>query len=403
MKKRKCGELIMEAPRHFAYSGSEYYLDAEGVEMVRYVGASHRSDTTDYVLEMFSHDNGKTWTEPKKVVKSQEKDGNLHTRSTTSTFTDPDRRVTIQVGTETRQDKMVVLTHLKYTRPIYRFSFDGGKTWTETKYLIQNGDEYDWNHYAEGIVYGKRMAAYPGTGMIKLTSGKWLMPYQTAPLDESGEDFYNPHGAYGFFNTGVFIGTWNESGDDLIWEKGEELTIDANLSSRGLTESGIVQLKDGRVVMTMRGSNSKIEDQKGIKWVTVSEDEGKTWATPWELTFDDGSTMYSPASLNRLIRHSNGKIYWSGNITPKNPSGNMPRYPLQVAEFDEETLTIKKDTVQIIADREEGDYEDIQFSNYGLYEDRITREFVFTLCALPEIDYKDWTGHFYRYRVKVPE
>ena len=401
MKVRKYGELIMEAPRHLTYFGSEAYLAATGVDMVRYVRASHRSDTTDYILEMFSHDNGQSWREPQKIVESWEENGNLHTRATTSTFIDIERGITIQVGTETRQDEMVVITHLKYTRPIYRFSFDGGKTWTDTKYLIQDGDEYDLNRYAEGITYGKRMAAYPGTGMIKLTSGKWLMPYQTAPLDESGEDFYNPYGAYGFFNIGIFIGTWNEAGDDLIWEKGQELTIDADLSSRGLTEPGIVQLKEGRIVMVMRGSNSKIENQKGVKWVSISEDEGRTWATPYELTFDDGSTMYSPASINKLIRHSNGKIYWSGNIVPQNPAGNMPRYPLQVAELDEDTLTIKKDTVQILADKEEGDCDDIQFSNYGMYENRSTHELVFTMCAFPEIDYKDWTGHLYRYRVKV--
>lgn len=401
MKTRKYGKLVMEAPRHLHYGGREDYLAATGTDMVRYVGASHRSDTTDYILEMFSRDNGSTWTEPKEIAKSWEKDGNLHTRATTSTFIDAERGVTIQVGNETRQDKMVVITHLKYTRPIYRFSFDGGRTWTETKYLIQHGEEYDRNHWADGITYGQRMGAFLGTGMIKLTSEKWLLPYQTAPLDESGKDFYNPHGAYGFFNTGVFIGTWNEAGDDLIWEKGQERTIDADLSSRGLTEPGIVQLRDGRIVMTMRGSNSKIEHRKGVKWVSVSEDEGRTWATPWELTFDDGSTMYSPASMNKLLRYSNGRIYWAGNIVPENPAGNMPRYPFQVAELDEETLTIQKDTVQIVADKEEGDPDDIQFSNFGMYEDRVTRELVFLMCAFPEISYEDWTGHLYRYRVRV--
>ena len=400
MKERKYGELIVEAPRGLHYSGNEAYLAATGVDMVRYVAATHRSDTCDYVLEMFSHDNGKTWTEPTEIARSWEKDGNLFTRLTTHTFVDVERGVTIQVGNDTRQDNMVVISHLKYTRPVYRFSFDAGKTWTETKFLIQHGDQYDWNHWAEGITYGQRMACCTGT-MIKLPSGKWIMPYQTAPLDETGKDFYNPHGAYGFFNTGVFIGVWNEAGDDLIWEKEKELTTDPDLSSRGLTEPGIVQLKDGRLVMTMRGSNSKIEHQKGVKWVSVSEDEGKTWASPWELTFDDGSTMYSPASMNKLIRHSNGKIYWSGNIVPENPVGNIPRYPFQVAELDEDTLAIKKDTVQIVADKEPGDCKDIQFSNYGMYEDRVTHELVFTMCAFPEIDYEDWTGHLYRYRVKV--
>jgi len=401
MRERKYGEHVMEAPRHIAYSGRDAYLAAKGVDMVRYVGASHRSDTVDYILEMFSHDNGRSWTEPRKIAVSWVKDGNLHTRSTTSTSVDLENEITIQVGTETRQDETVVITHLKYTRPIYRFSFDGGRTWTKTEYLVQDGAGYDHDNYAEGIVYGKRMADYPGTGMIKLASGRWLMPYQTSPLDETGQQFYNPHGAYGFFNTGVFIGTWNGSADDLVWEKGQELTISADLSSRGLTEPGLVQLRDNRIVMTMRGSNSKIDDRKGVKWISVSEDEGRTWTNPKELTFDDGSTMYSPASMNRLIRHSNGRIYWSGNIVPRNPAGNMPRYPLQVAELDEETLTIRKDTVQVIADKEEGDYEDIQFSNYGMYEDRVTHELVFTMCAFPEIDYEDWTGHLYRYRVQV--
>ena len=49
-----------------------------------------------------------------------------------------------------------------------------------------------------------------------------------------------------------------------------------------------------------------------------------------------------------MIRHSaTCKPYWLGNISPTPPSGNSPRYPLVIAEVDEDNPPRKKKTVTI--------------------------------------------------------
>ena len=90
-----------------------------------------------------------------------------------------------------------------------------------------------------------------------------------------------------------------------------------------------------------------------------------------ELKYDDGSSFYSPSSYHRMIRHSmSGKLYWIGNISAAPPSGNSPRYPLVIAEVDETIPALKKSTVTVIDDKQPGQTDAIQFSNFSLLEDR---------------------------------
>ncbi len=399
-KARKNAELVLEAEPGQAYYGRQYYLRPTGVEMALRVGASHRSDASSYGLIMYSSDNGRTWTEPEPIETAfVDENGDYHSSSMDGAYFDPNNGAIMEFGGESRQDKEVVLTHLKYTRPIYRISFDDRKTWTDKRYVIEDGDDYDHEHWAEGITYGKRMAV--GMPPRRLSGGMWIMPYYTAPLNDDGTDFFNPYGAYGHFNCGVFQGVWNDVGDDLLWTKGAEVHIDPAKSSRGLSECDVTELPDGRLVMAGRGSNQKIPEAKGVKWLMLSDDRGLTWSQPAELTYDDGSTMYSPATYLEFIHHSNGKVYLATNIVDENPNANWPRHPLNLAEFDEQSLTVKKDTVRVIADREECDHERIQFSNFCWYEDRENGDLAFLMAAMPEVDYDDWTSHLYRFRLSM--
>lgn len=77
----------------------------------------------------------------------------------------------------------------------------------------------------------------------------------------------------------------------------------------------------------------------------------------------------SPSTCSAFHRSSaTGKVYWIGNISRVMPQGNSPRYPLVIAELDEETLSLRRDTVTVIDDRGPDDPSDLQLSNFKVLE-----------------------------------
>jgi len=111
--------------------------------------------------------------------------------------------------------------------------------------------------------------------------------------------------------------------------------------------------------------------------------------------------IYSPASYSTLIRHSNGKLYWIGNVTDKIPRGNSPRYPLIIGEVDEDKIALKKKSITVIDTRKSNESEHLQLSNFSVYEDRETKHIVVTLARLFTHGIEDWTAPCILYRIKV--
>ena len=106
-----------------------------------------------------------------------------------------------------------------------------------------------------------------------------------------------------------------------------------------------------------------------------------------------------------MIRHSvTGNLYGLGNISRTPPTGNSPRYPLVIAEVDEKSATLKKATVTVIDDRQDGQG-DIQFSNFSLLEDRETHSLELHLTTYgQEPDPADWaTADNYKYSLELNE
>ncbi|HYA21887.1 MAG TPA: hypothetical protein VEG31_01725, partial [Thermoproteota archaeon] len=128
---------------------------------------------------------------------------------------------------------------------------------------------------------------------------------------------------------------------------------------------------------------------------------GRTWDEVEPLRFDDGGELFSPASYSVLVRHSTGRLYWIANVVPIHPEGNSPRYPLCVAEIDEEDVAVKRKTLFNVDARTEGESKALQLSNFGLYEDRETNEIVLTYPRLFARNDQDWTAPCVLCRVSV--
>jgi hypothetical protein len=200
------------------------------------------------------------------------------------------------------------------------------------------------------------------------------------------------------------IASWDDQQNDYVWTAGEPVSVSRSISSRGLMEPEVTELADGRVLVVWRTSNAGLDPNEvpGHKYFSLSTDGGQTLTLPKPWAYDDGTVFYSPSSIHRMIRHSvTGKLYWLGNITPSRPRGNSPRYPLVLAEVDEQMPAIKRDTVTIVDDRSDGDSDRLQLSNFSFFENREDHSLEIYLTRLGEAPADFWGADAYKYTLRL--
>lgn len=207
----------------------------------------------------------------------------------------------------------------------------------------------------------------------------------------------------------VAIGEYDALTEKYSFEFSSPVIIDDLRSSRGIDEPIITELSSGRLLLVMRGSNERYsytriaEGAPSYKWFSYSDDGGATFtpAEPWML--DDGSPVYSSATISDFVRSSkNGKLYWIGNITDSSAYGNDPRYPLCIAEVDEDTGLLISESVTVIDTRREGDLPTVQLSNFSVLENRITGNFELYLGKVWQYDSADpFLGETWKYEIVI--
>ena len=296
----------------------------------------------------------------------------------------------------------------------YQLSADDGLTWGEGRMLrYEDGPDFDpedWGNadfFRTNEMYiGGAVATSRGTVVISET----IPVEHRDPEDEKVKSvFPNTYREGCVAGAICFVGTWNAAREDYDWQTSNRIFLPRRKSTRGLVELDLSELKDGRLLLLMRGSNVGLDPLEcpARKWFSVSEDGGLTWSEVRDMRYDTGEQLYSSASISHSIRsRKTGKLYWAGNIPDTPPDGNSPRYPLQIVEVDEEAETpaFKKDTLTLIDDRDpERDSEHVQLSNFSLLEDRETGDLEVFLIRLgergggPDV----WTADAYRYVLKL--
>ncbi len=336
-----------------------------------------------------SDDNGLTWTSLPPVPDFTAGLPYGYRRGPVTAAIDPntDRLVTIvnamdTAGLDPGAVEPEIALHEYYLR--YRVSEDGGRTWLFDEPIVHEGD-YTQAHPFEGIDIGTNAMFLGDRGDIPIvtSSGRILVPIQATMLDDDG-NFWNPTGQGTYTDVFVAQGTWIEGSLEdrgkITWTASERVQGDPSLSTRGMIEPTLAQFGDGRILMVMRGSNSGNYSLPGRRWYSISQDDGDTWTDPQPWTYEDGQAFYSPSSMSTLITHSSGRVFWVGNLTPHNPSGNLPRNPVVVGEVDPNTLSLKRGSV-IEVDGfgpEDVDRGRLDLSHYAIIEDRQTEEIVLT-------------------------
>lgn len=385
--------------------GCSYYVRATGTELLSVHTFIRRSDTAEDQVVRHSGDNGHTWSAPTRTVIHRQTPQGVWRRAPKAGYVDPVSGRYLSVWNEAILPNDDPLEGLKQWRLFYSVSEDGGRSELVSGQIIHAGAEFNAEHPLPGMWVGRNSVMLGDYTCTPLTlgDGTLLVPCQITPLGPDGS-YYNPGGGYTYHYAVALIGRWREDGS-IAWSMSAPAEGDPARSTRGMIEPTLAQLDDGRILMIMRGSNDSKGLLPGYRWASWSEDRGRTWSAPVPWTYADGSAFFSPSSCSQLIRHTGGRLFWAGNLTPENPRANRPRYPFVLGEVDRCSGLLIRDTVAVVDDRQPDESPHLTLSNFYMREDRESGELILHLTRLfahqLEGQPLDWTADALQYRITV--
>ncbi|HBN85118.1 MAG TPA: hypothetical protein DDZ89_14890 [Clostridiales bacterium] len=412
-----------KAPSHsFAYLG-------QGFTKIHKRCVAYEGDYTNEAYERISPDNGHTWSSWKDVyanlIKKKEQGEVLWVETpVTGTYNKVhDHYVSLNMQRlfphGHHEDYRLLWSGVKGTIDhTYLDISKDLKTWNTPQLVkYENGANYDEDNWLDPEYTDKNLA-YLGCNLEIDSNGDILFPIG-ARVDACckilGMDPLNifpscPHIANGLI---VMRGIWNEQKNQYEFHPSKPVIISDLKSSRGVDEPTIILLKSGRIVVVFRGANTDMSAWKtrlapgtpAHKWYSYSDDGGKTFTDPVPYPFDNGDLVYSPASISRFIRsEKNGKAYWIGNVTPADTKGSYPREPLVMAEVDEKTGVLKKDTYTVIDQRNpEMESERVQLSNFTIFQDRQTNDLEIYLTKIEANVKEKFSADAWKYTITFDE
>lgn len=413
-------ELYIPSPGHRMTTIAHIQYIGQGLRRQETRSNISSSDWHDTVRQRYSDDNGRTWSEWVEVYKeapeqagftqsggpSQEGSGpydpvsGMLIKGVFQRIIEGDPKVAMHVLWEGKR--------LFSDHGFYQLSNDTGKTWGPGQLLkYEDGPDFDpedWGnseYYRSNEMYiGDTLVLSNGTVLISSTIP---VEYRDAEDEKTPVVFPNDYREGCVAGVVCFIGRWDKNRNDYRWETSNRIFLPRRVSNRGLVELNLSELKNGKLLLIMRGSNRELDpiECPGRKWISVSDDSGKTWSPITDLKYDTGEQFYSPATYAKTLRSSKtGKLYCFLNISDTPAEGNEPRYPLLVAQIDEENLSLVKDTVTVIDARNpDEDSEHLQLTNFNLLENRETNivELCMTRLGAKGPDPDVWTADTYKY------
>ncbi|MCX7010766.1 MAG: sialidase family protein [Kiritimatiellaeota bacterium] len=237
-----------------------------------------------YLAERFSADGGKTWSPHDRIIVEQS--GGMNVMS---------------VSLLRLQSGELALFYLRKNsttdcRPLLRLSTDEGATWgvpttcitDEVGYYVMNNDR-----------------------AIQLKSGRLVLPVCLHTIKGSTRmDWQGTLMCY----------LSDDSGK--TWRRSSTAQQGFNAAGKRLTtqEPGVVELKDGRVMMFIRTDG-------GCQYLAFSKDGGDHWTAPVASTL---ASPVSPASIKRLPKTGDLLLVWNDHANIP-ASLNKRRVPLSVA------------------------------------------------------------------------
>jgi len=364
-KLRVKSQEISFAQRRPEFAAYEFtgYANPYGPEMIRLRFDEVKDDLLSNYEISHSTDHGRSWSTGETwESERQESAGKFRRMFAQPPAWNVHTGRLLLIGEEGILPSDVIHDTLAHFYQVYRTSDDRGKTWSPPQRLICTGSEFSAEHALPGVWLGKNAVSTCNPPVVR-SDGAVLVPLQLSVLDKDGK-LVLPPGAYTYLECAVLIGKWRDDGG-LDWQLSQRVRLAPDKSIRGVMEASVIEADDHRILMVLRAND-------GHKWQAISNDGGMTWDAPRRWTYSDGKDFYSPSSYSRLVRHTDGTIYWIGNVTPQPPHGNTPRYPLVIGRVDPKSLLLERDSLTTIDTRREHDPPGLSLSNFCVDEDRLT-------------------------------
>ncbi|MCC6231331.1 MAG: hypothetical protein IT580_01735 [Verrucomicrobiales bacterium] len=382
-------EVYRAHPRPRAAAMTAVHSVGPSLELREWQATESRDDVADEQRARWSLDHGRTWSEwrpqsPSSLVRygaTEVWEGGW------ADHHDPASGRLVQLWL-----RQIQTNQLYHCFTYVRTSPDLGRTWSTPEPLrYEPSPDFDPAQPAASE-FLNRNEGYPGNNLATLPDGTLVtaLAHANAPGDTRNDQRPWRMGSV------LFLGRWNPTTSAYSWTPGARTEIRPDQSARGLMEPEVAALRDGRLLVVWRGSDTGWDgttaSEPGRKWFALSADSGRSLTPVRAWTYADGTPFFSPSSIHRMFRHSvTGKLYWIGNITPTPPRGNSPRFPLVLAEVDEAAAALRRETVTVVADRLAYQGPQVQFSNFSLYEDRETHAVILHLTTYgQEPDPQDW-------------
>ena len=277
-------------------------------------------------------------------------------------------------------------------RMFYDVSHDGGRTWGRMRPVVCEGyrdparkGKYFWMDWVPGVTWGSGIARIEQPSSLWLGDGTLVLGFYRVGLDCRDE-------------WAALRARWKDENQDLLsFEPPVFNGIGPEISTKGISEPNFVRLRDGRLLVVLRCAGNPATGTYARRYTALSMDDGRTWTSPAELKYDDGTRMNVPESISRLVRSSRtGKFYWVGNILDEPVYECWPRNKIQIAELDETGPAIVRESVTIVDETslDSG----ISFSNFRLYEERQTGKLI---AVMPWWVKEGDCSNGYRYDIEV--
>ncbi len=234
-----------------------------------YYGTSGDDHASAKLVSRISHNGGLTWSTKDELV--LENEGRLNIMS---------------VSLLRLRDNSIALFYLVKEnagdcRPYLRYSYDEGQTWTQRVQILP---EASYN-----VVNNSRV--------VLLQEGRIIIP--VARHAYRGGDVYNYES-----KATVFCLISDDGG--RRWMQSEDVPNANNIMYQ---EPGVVELADGRLLMTIRNASGK-------QYYSYSSDRGATWSESFP------SPLISPASPASIKREPNSDrliAVWNESPDKRNP------------------------------------------------------------------------------------
>ncbi len=268
-------------------------------------GADHG---TAHLAGRFSNDGGKTWDEKDTMILPNEGGFNI-----------------MSVSLLRLQDGRIALFYARKNshtdcRPVMRISTDEAKTWSKPTVCISD-DELGYY-----VLNNDRV--------IQLKNGRLVVPVALHHKpDWKKADWAG------------FLRCYFSDDAGKTWQTGKTTLTAKTKDGKRITtqEPGVVELKDGRVMMFTRTS-------AGTQYVSYSSDGGDTWS---KLEPSSMLSPCSPATIERIPGTDTLLLVWN-NHTNIDPKLRGKRTPLTIAISNDEGKTWQK--AKNLADHPHGWY-----------------------------------------------